>query len=206
MWCPPSTAGADWHTWDRPQPSPSSRRGRTRPADGGRAAGQAAAAAAPVGRNSVPSRHMRWRCQATPEPPSLAPRNHPLLRLWCTDRARGRSCPNPARVHPMRRWFGRPSSSMRLSAWTATSTSVARRSSVREVGGTGPPGKRRPRRAGWIAHEPPGGRRPPAPLPATAGPSCAASTAVPIGARREARVAEPTATPPAFAPRRGRAA
>jgi len=26
----------------------------------------------------------------------------PLSRLWCTDRARGRSCPNPAWVHPMR--------------------------------------------------------------------------------------------------------
>src|SRR5215203_4135413 len=53
------------------------------------------------------------------------------VRLWCTDRARGRSCPNPAWAHPTRTQSGRPNSSMRLSAWTATFTSVARRSSAR---------------------------------------------------------------------------
>ena len=44
----------------------------------------------------------------------------------------GAATPAPAVVQAMRTEIGRPSSSMRLSAWTATSTSVARRSSVRE--------------------------------------------------------------------------
>ncbi len=53
-------------------------------------------------------------------------------RPCCTDLTCGRSCPSPARVQAMRTESGRPSSSMRLRAWTATSTSVARRWSVRE--------------------------------------------------------------------------
>ncbi len=43
-----------------------------------------------------------------------------------------RTRPNPIWDQAMRTEIGRPSSSMRLSAWTATSTSVARRSSLRE--------------------------------------------------------------------------
>ena len=53
-------------------------------------------------------------------------------RLCCRDRGSGRTDPNPVRVQAMRTYFGRPSSSIRLSTWTATFTSVARRSSVRE--------------------------------------------------------------------------
>ena len=48
------------------------------------------------------------------------------------DQWEGRNHPYPVRGHAMRTDFGRPSSSMRFSAWTATSTSVARRWSVRE--------------------------------------------------------------------------
>jgi len=62
-----------------------------------------------------------------------------LLRIWnrhgrpcCTDQGCGRSCPYPVCGQAMRTEIGRPSSSMRLRAWTATSTSVARRLSVRE--------------------------------------------------------------------------
>jgi len=44
----------------------------------------------------------------------------------------GAVTPAPLGVQAMRTEIGRPSSSMRLSAWTATSTSVARRRSVRE--------------------------------------------------------------------------
>ncbi len=44
----------------------------------------------------------------------------------------GAVAPAPAVVQATRTEIGRPRSSMRLSAWTATSTSVARRSSVRE--------------------------------------------------------------------------
>jgi len=50
----------------------------------------------------------------------------------CTDLESGRSSLNPAWDQAVRTEFGRPNSDMRLSAWTATSTSVARRSSVRE--------------------------------------------------------------------------
>ena len=50
----------------------------------------------------------------------------------CTDQGCGRSCPSPVCSQAVRTEIGRPNSSMRLSAWTATSTSVARRSSVRE--------------------------------------------------------------------------
>ena len=44
----------------------------------------------------------------------------------------GAATPAPAVVQATRTEIGRPSSSIRLSAWTATSTSVARRRSVRE--------------------------------------------------------------------------
>jgi len=44
----------------------------------------------------------------------------------------GAITPAPAVVQAIRTEIGRPNSSMRLSAWTATSTSVARRRSVRE--------------------------------------------------------------------------
>jgi len=54
------------------------------------------------------------------------------LRRCCMDLGCGRSCPSPAVVQAMRTEIGRPSSSIRLSAWTATSTSVARRRSVHE--------------------------------------------------------------------------
>jgi len=53
-------------------------------------------------------------------------------RPCCTDQGCGRSCPYPVCGQAMRTEIGRPSSSMRLRAWTATSTSVARRLSVRE--------------------------------------------------------------------------
>src|SRR5215208_4263767 len=43
-----------------------------------------------------------------------------------------RTQPYPVRGHAMRTDSGRPSASMRLRTWTATSTSVARRLSVRE--------------------------------------------------------------------------
>jgi len=44
----------------------------------------------------------------------------------------GSLAPAPPRVQAMRTEIRRPGSSMRLNAWTATSTSVARRRSVRE--------------------------------------------------------------------------
>ena len=50
----------------------------------------------------------------------------------CMDPEFRRTRPNPIRDQAMRTEIGRPSSSMRLRAWTATSTSVARRSSLRE--------------------------------------------------------------------------
>src|SRR3954447_19293079 len=55
-------------------------------------------------------------------------------RAWpcCRDQRRGRNDPHPVWVQAMRTEIGRPKSSMRFSAWTATSTSVARRWSVRE--------------------------------------------------------------------------
>src|SRR4051812_11138640 len=54
------------------------------------------------------------------------------VRPCCMDQWEGRTHPYPVRGHAMRTDSGRPSSSMRFSAWTATSTSVARRWSVRE--------------------------------------------------------------------------
>ncbi len=54
------------------------------------------------------------------------------LRRCCTDQGCGRSNPSPVRGQAMRTEIGRPSSSIRFRAWTATSTSVARRWSVRE--------------------------------------------------------------------------
>src|SRR5215211_8021622 len=50
----------------------------------------------------------------------------------CTDQRDGRNDASPAWGHAMRTDSGRPSSSMRFRAWTATSTSVPRRWSVRE--------------------------------------------------------------------------
>ena len=52
--------------------------------------------------------------------------------LCCTDEGIGRNDPQPRGDQVTRTYFGRPSSSMRLSTWTATSISVARRSSVCE--------------------------------------------------------------------------
>ena len=49
---------------------------------------------------------------------------------WTRDA--GAATPTPAVVQAMRTEIGRPHSSMRLRTWTATSTSVARRWSVRE--------------------------------------------------------------------------
>ena len=56
----------------------------------------------------------------------------PYVTLCCTGRDRGRTGPYPVRGQAVRTYFGRPSSSMRFITWTATSISVARRSSVRE--------------------------------------------------------------------------
>ena len=53
-------------------------------------------------------------------------------RPWCMDPAAGRNDPRPVWDQAMRPWVGRPSTNMRLSARTTTSTSVARHSSVRE--------------------------------------------------------------------------
>jgi len=53
-------------------------------------------------------------------------------RRCCMDQGYGRSCPSPVRGQAMRTEIGRPSSSIRLRAWTATATSVVRCSSVRE--------------------------------------------------------------------------
>jgi len=53
-------------------------------------------------------------------------------RPCCTDQGCGRNCSSLVWGQATRTEIGRPSSSMRLSAWTATSTSVARRRSVRE--------------------------------------------------------------------------
>jgi len=50
----------------------------------------------------------------------------------CTDQGVGAVAPAPALLQAIRTEIGRPSSSIRLRAWTATSTSVARRRSVRE--------------------------------------------------------------------------
>ena len=50
----------------------------------------------------------------------------------CTNQGVGAVAPAPAVVQATQTEIGRPSSSIRLSAWTATSTSVARRRSVRE--------------------------------------------------------------------------
>src|SRR3954464_9699003 len=47
-------------------------------------------------------------------------------------RGAGAMTPTPFWAHAMRADSGRPSSSMRFRTWTATSISVARRSSVRE--------------------------------------------------------------------------
>jgi hypothetical protein len=60
--------------------------------------------------------------------------NHTPARTpaWCTDQVRSRSAPIPVHDQAMRTWFGRPNSSMRLRTCTATSISVARRSSRRE--------------------------------------------------------------------------
>jgi hypothetical protein len=55
-----------------------------------------------------------------------------LAEPCCRDRQDGRSKPIPLWVQAMRTEIGRPSSSMRFRAWTATSTSVARRWSVRQ--------------------------------------------------------------------------
>src|SRR3954468_20907320 len=52
--------------------------------------------------------------------------------LCCTGRDRWRTGPYPVRGQAVRTDSGRPSSSMRFRTWTATSISVARRSSVRE--------------------------------------------------------------------------
>ena len=49
---------------------------------------------------------------------------------------KGALTPTPFGVMRMRTNSGRPSSSMRFSAWTATSTSVARRWSVRQCSAT----------------------------------------------------------------------
>ena len=57
---------------------------------------------------------------------------HARSSVWCRDQGCGRTDPNPGPDYAMRTEFGRPRSSMRLSTWPATSTSVARRSSVRE--------------------------------------------------------------------------
>jgi len=48
-------------------------------------------------------------------------------RPCCTDRMCGRSYPSPGCFQAMRTEIGCPSSSMRLSAWATTSTSVGRR-------------------------------------------------------------------------------
>src|SRR5215210_5946843 len=53
-------------------------------------------------------------------------------RPCCMDQWEGRTHPYPVRGHAMRTDSGRPNSSMRFSAWTATPTSVARRWSVRQ--------------------------------------------------------------------------
>jgi len=53
-------------------------------------------------------------------------------RRCCMDQGYGRSCPSPVCSQAMRTEIGRPSSSIRLRAWTATATSVVWRSSVRE--------------------------------------------------------------------------
>ncbi len=55
-----------------------------------------------------------------------------LVAACCTDLECGRACPSPIRGQAIRTEIGRPSSSMRLSTWTATATSVARRSSLRD--------------------------------------------------------------------------
>src|SRR6476660_3306887 len=52
--------------------------------------------------------------------------------LCCTDQRDGRNDASAAWGHAMRTDSGRPSSNMRFRAWTATSTSVTRRWSVRE--------------------------------------------------------------------------
>jgi len=65
-------------------------------------------------------------------PSSNSQPSYVLWRPCCTDQGCGRSCPYPVCGQAMRTEIGRPSSSMRLRTWTATSTSVARRSSVRE--------------------------------------------------------------------------
>src|SRR3954453_15068100 len=57
-------------------------------------------------------------------------RDGPIAPAWCTDHGWGRTDPNPVRGQATRTYFGRPSSCMRLSTWTATFISVARRSSV----------------------------------------------------------------------------
>ena len=53
-------------------------------------------------------------------------------RPCCRDQRCERSDPSPFCVQATRTEFGRPNSGMRLRAWTATPTSVARRGSVRE--------------------------------------------------------------------------
>ena len=73
----------------------------------------------------------------------LSPQLLDLLRLWwregkrrtepcCRDQQDERRKPSPVWVQAVRTEIGRPSSNIRFRAWTATSTSVARRWSVRE--------------------------------------------------------------------------
>src|SRR5215213_5396871 len=55
-----------------------------------------------------------------------------LVQPCCRDRQDERRKPSPVWVQAVRTEIGRPSSNIRFRAWTATSTSVARRWSVRE--------------------------------------------------------------------------
>ena len=74
---------------------------------------------------------LRWLSLQVVVRPGFASRTWGL-QPCCRDRQDGRSKPNPGWVQAMRTEIGRPSSNMRFRAWTATSTSVARRWSVRQ--------------------------------------------------------------------------
>src|SRR5215212_6752390 len=60
-------------------------------------------------------------------PPFRQKREFSRRAAWCRDQGSGRTGPNPGPDYAMRTEVGRPSSSMRLRTWAATSTSVARR-------------------------------------------------------------------------------
>ncbi len=81
--------------------------------------------------DAVRDQLLAW-LEAQPALTAVAALNRLRARPCCTDRRYGRSYPSPGCFQAMRTEIGLPRSSMRFRTWTATFTSVARRSSARE--------------------------------------------------------------------------